>query len=155
VILSRDDDGQYFWPLLNPPDRGHELSNRLTLADDLLARWIVGDLPDETGVEETQTAIEITLRQLLTAGSSVNFPTLLGRSVEAGLIANEDREVLATLNRSRVNVKHHAGVIPRDEAEATTSLLHGALGVLDRLENRIESGDRAHQRRDGGGTRPV
>ena len=65
AVLTRDDEARVFWPLLDPPDLGHELAARLTVADELLARWMVGDLPDETGVEEMQTAIEIVLRGLL------------------------------------------------------------------------------------------
>jgi hypothetical protein len=80
VVLARDDESRVFWPLLDPPDLEHDLAARLTLADELLARWMVGDLPDETGVEEMQTAIEIVLRRVLRAGQHVSFPKLADRA---------------------------------------------------------------------------
>jgi hypothetical protein len=139
VVLSRDDEARVFWPLLDPPDLGHNLAARLSLADELLARWMVGDLPDETAVEEMQTAIEIVLRRLLGAGQHVSFPRLAHRALEHTLIDEQDRSALVALNDRRVAIKHHGGVIPSEDEEDARSALYSATRVLERLEGRIAS----------------
>ena len=123
-----------FWPLLDPPDFGHDLAARLTLADELIARWLVGDLPDETGIEEIHTAIEITLRRVLDAGNTVRFPALIDRAVQRGLITQVDGKVLVDLNKRRVQIKHHGGVIPPEAETESASTLHASVWVLDRIE---------------------
>jgi hypothetical protein len=142
VVLTRDDEARVFWPLLDPPDLGHDLAARLTLADELLARWMVGDLPDETGVEEMQTAIEIVLRRVLNAGQRVPFPQLVDRAVKHAIIDHDDRRVLVDLNNRRVEIKHHGGVIPPESEDDARSVLYGAAGVLDRIEGRLTAGGR-------------
>jgi hypothetical protein len=140
VVLGRDDEARVFWPLLDPPDLGHEFAARLTLADALLARWMVGDLPDETGIEEMHTAIEIVLRRVLRAGRRVSFPGLADRAVEHSLIDIHDRSVLVDLNDRRVDIKHHGGVIPPEAQADVSAVLHDAAWVLERLEGRLARG---------------
>jgi hypothetical protein len=137
VVLTRDDDARVFWPLLDPPDLGHELAARLTLADELLARWMVGDLPDEMGVEEMQTAIEIVLRRVLNAGQRVPFPELVDRAVKHAIIHQDDRKVLVDLNDRRVEIKHHGGAIPPESEDDARSVLYSAAGVLGQIEGRL------------------
>jgi hypothetical protein len=60
-----------YWTLLDPPHLDHELAARLSLADELLARWLVGELPYETGLEKLQTALEIMLRTVTGSGKGV------------------------------------------------------------------------------------
>ena len=134
VVLHRQDDARVFWPLLDPPDLEHDLAARLALADELIARWLVGDLPDETGIEETHTAIEIVLRRVLDAGKSVQFPDLVGRAAERGLITQEDHGVLVDLNKRRVQIKHRGGVIPPAAEAEAASTLHASMRMLDRIE---------------------
>jgi hypothetical protein len=62
----------------------HPLAARPRIADQLLARWVVGDLPTELAVEEAHTALEIVMRYLLGAGQSVSFPGLVDRAVRHG-----------------------------------------------------------------------
>ena len=107
AVRTRDDEARVFSPLLDPPDLGQELAARLTLADELLARLMVGDLPDETGVEEMQTAIEIVLGGLLGEVSGCLFPELAERAVKQAII-DDVRRVLVDLNTRRVEIKHHA-----------------------------------------------
>ena len=140
VALHREDDARVFWPLLDPPDLGHDLAARLTLADEMIARWLVGDLPDETGIEEIQTAIEIVLRRVLHAGESVRFPTLARRAAQRGLITQEDHDVLVDLNERRVQIKHHGGVIPPEAETEAKSTLKASLWVLDRIETCLTRG---------------
>jgi hypothetical protein len=137
VVLSRDDEAAVFWPLLNPPEQEDELAARLTLSDELLARWLVGDLPDETGVEEMQTAIEIVLRRVLAGGRRVSFPELADRAVDAALIDEEDRRVLLDLNARRVGIKHHGGVIAKEALNDARLELHHSAWVLERLQSRL------------------
>jgi hypothetical protein len=137
VVLTRDDDARVFWPLLDPPDLGHELAARLTLADELLARWMVGDLPDETGVEEMQTAIEIVLRRVLGAGQRVPFPELAERAAKHALIDEDDRRVLVDLNNRRVEIKHHGGVIPPESKDDARAVLYSAAWVLEQIEGQL------------------
>ena len=107
------------------------------LADELLARWMVGDLPDETGVEEMQTAIEIVLRRTLGAGQRVSFPELADRACKQGLFDEGGRRVLADLNSQRVQIKHHGGVIPAEAKESARSMLHSAASTLEHLQGRL------------------
>ena len=134
VVLHREDDARVFWPLLDPPELGHDLAARLTLADEMIARWLVGDLPDETGIEELHTAIEIVLRSVLDAGESVRFPALVVRAAQRGLITQEDQDVLVALNERRRQIKHRGGVIPPEAETEARSTLHASLWVLDRIE---------------------
>ena len=140
VVLHRQDDARVFWPLLDPPDLGHDLAARLTLADELIARWLVGDLPDETGIEEIHTAIEIVLRRVLDAGERVPFPDLIRTAAERELITQEDHDVLVDLNKRRVQIKHHGGVIPPDAETETASTLNASMRVLDRIERCLNRG---------------
>lgn len=133
VVATRDDEAGVFWALLDLPDLEHKLAARLTIADLLLAKWMVGDLPVETGIEEMQTAVEIVLRRVLRAGQGVHFPRLTDRAVEHGLINEGDRRVLTELNDQRVEIKHRGGVIPPGAEDDTRSALHSAAEVLDRL----------------------
>lgn len=134
VVLHREDEARVFWPLLDPPDVGHDLADRLTLADEMVARWLVGDLPYETAIEETQTAIEIGLKRVLDAGENARFPTLIERAAQSGLITQEDRNVLVDLNERRRRIKHHGVVIsPEAKAEAKSTLI-ASLQVLYRIE---------------------
>lgn len=142
VVLTRDDEARVFWPLLDPPNLGHELAARLTLADELLARWMVGDLPDEVGVEEMQTAIEIVLRRILSAGQRVSFPELADRAVEQAVIGEDDRRVLVHLNKRRVEIKHHGGVIPPESEVEARSVLYSAAEVLDQIEGGLAASTR-------------
>ena len=135
VVLHREDDARVFWPLLDPPDLGHDLAARLTLADEMIARWLVGDLPNETGIEEIQTAIEIVLRKVLNAGKNVRFPALIGRAAQRGLITQEDHNVLVDLNKWRVQIKHRGGIIPPEAETEAASTLDASLWVLDRIES--------------------
>lgn len=137
VVLHREDDARVFWPLLDPPDLGHDLAARLTLADEMIARWLVGDLPDETGIEEIHTAIEIVLRRVLDAGKRVQFRELIRRAAQRGLITQEDHDALVDLNEWRRQIKHRGGVIPPKAETVAKSTLHASLWVLDRIEARL------------------
>jgi hypothetical protein len=138
VTLSRDDVARVFWPILDPPDLGQPLADRLQLADRLIGRWIVGDLPDETGLEEIHTAIEIVLRTVLAAGRNARFPQLLDRAQACGMIDAAGRQALTRLNDHRRTVKHNGGVIPTADGEAVTADLWRAAGSLDRLQGRLD-----------------
>ncbi|WP_166657534.1 hypothetical protein [Ilumatobacter fluminis] len=138
VVSSRDDEPRVFWPILDPPDRGHPLSDRLTLADEQIGRWIVGDLPDEIGLEEMHTALEIVLRSVLAAGNNTRFPALLDRARAADLIGDDGHEALTRLNAHRRAVKHHGGVVPIEDQGAVRTDLWRVADVLDRLQGRTD-----------------
>lgn len=138
VITSRTDEARVFWPILDPPDMGRPLSERLQLADRLIGRWIVADLPDETALEELHTAFEIVLRTVLASGRDARFPQLLDRAQDAGLIDAEDHRALAQLNDHRRTVKHRGGVIPAADKRAVKADLWRAIGALDRLQGQLE-----------------
>jgi hypothetical protein len=103
---------------------------------------MVGDLPDEVGVEEMQTAIEIVLRRILSAGQRVSFPELADRAVEQAVIGEDDRRVLVHLNNRRVEIKHHGGVIPPESEAEARSVLYSAAEVLDQIEGRLAASRR-------------
>lgn len=137
VATSRTDRARVFWPILDPPDMGRPLSDRLQLADRLIGRWIVDDLSDETGLEELHTAIEIVLRTVLAAGRNTRFPQLLDRARSACLIGDDDHEALTRLNNHRRTVKHHGGVIPTADERAVKADLWRAVGALDHLQGHL------------------
>lgn len=137
VVTSRTDRARVFWPVLDPPDIGRPLSDRLQLADELIGRWMVDDLPDETGLEELHTAIEIVLRTVLAAGRNARFPQLLDRARTAGLIGDADHEALTRLNDHRRRVKHHGGVIPTADEHAVNADLWRATSALDHLQGHL------------------
>jgi hypothetical protein len=58
-------------------------------------------------------------------------------ALEHALIDEEDRMALLDLNRWRVQIKHHGGVIPPDAEDDARSVLHSAAWVLDRIEGRL------------------
>ena len=134
VVLHREDDARVFWPRLDLPDSEHDLAARLTLADEMIARWLVRDLPDETGIEEIHTAIEIVLRRVLAAGERDPFPSLIRTAAQSGLITQEDHDVLVDLNERRVQIKHRGGVIPPEAETEAVSTLNASLWVFDRIE---------------------
>ena len=96
---------------------------------------MIDDLPDEIGLEEMHTAIEIVLRTVLAAGNNARFPQLLERAETAGIIDEDDRAALTRLNDHRRTVKHHGGVIPTDDEEAAKVDLWRAASSLDRLQD--------------------
>lgn len=138
VILSRNDEAIVWWPCLDPPDLPHDLARRLALADGLLARWLVGDVPPEVAVDEAQTALEIVLRRLLQAGAALPFPKLTDQAFARQLFSEEERNRIVDLNNRRRSIKHHGGVIPDEEREVVREDLLVAMSALDRLESRLD-----------------
>jgi hypothetical protein len=58
VGTSRPDPVRYLWPVLDIPEQDHRLGPRLWIAEDAIARWMTGDLPEEIVIEEVHTAAE-------------------------------------------------------------------------------------------------
>lgn len=145
VVTSRTDEARVFWPILDPPDLGQYLADRLQLADGLIGRWMVGDLPTEIGLEELHTALEIVLRAVLDAGNNTPFPTLVSRAQGDGLIDDADHVAVTRLNDHRRTVKHHGGVIPMsDEDDVKRDLWH-SIKALDSLQGHLGKSKQPHR----------
>lgn len=142
VILSRDDDASVYWPFIRPPDLADDLARRLAVADGLLARWMVGDLPPEVAIDEAHTAVEIVLRRALESGRGTSFPQLLNRAAAPPrrLITDQECGWLSRLNDRRRFIKHHGGVIPEGEEDAVRQELLVSLDALDQIEGRLKIG---------------
>jgi len=132
IRTSVRDPGRWIWPVLDYPlDTPH--TDRLVLADDVLARWLVGGISDEIVVEELHTIVEAMLRHRLGAGQSVLWPRLLERACTARLLDDEELETLRAFNSGlRRKVKHAAATLSDFEREEAESTLWKVITIAER-----------------------
>ena len=72
VLTTKSDPVAYRWSVIDVPALEHVLGPRLWVSDEIIARWMTGDMPDELAVEEVHTAAEAVLRHVLAAGKHVS-----------------------------------------------------------------------------------
>ncbi len=133
IRTSTPDPVQWVWPILWYVDNA-ELTPRAVMADELLARWIVGDVPEEIVVEELHTIAEALLRESLGAGRRVRWPELLKRSRDGELLAEASTSLLEQLNREyRNRLKHRGEALGEEEREQVRAMLFETIGALDAL----------------------
>ncbi|MEX2323891.1 MAG: hypothetical protein WEA29_09010 [Acidimicrobiia bacterium] len=131
VRTSTRDEGRWIWPIVDYPLDTPNTA-RLIMADDLLARWLVGELPEETVVEELHTIVEALLRHRLSAGRSVRWPELLVRADDAGLLSPTEVKVLEVFNRTwRRELKHMGRVLTTEERKEAKRLLWSVLSIAE------------------------
>jgi hypothetical protein len=142
VVTSRLDHVKYRWSVVDIPEPDHRLGPRLWLADEVIARWMTSDMPEEIAIEEMHTAAEGALRYLLKAGHSTRWPTLLLQAVAAGLLDYQAAATFAEFNSQyRNRLKHRTEAIPDDERDEVREAMHRLLERLIRLLERMEAGD--------------
>jgi hypothetical protein len=108
-------------------------------SDELVGRWIVGELTEEIAIEELHTLVGALLKSLLRV-SRKNSTKLLTVAVDRKLIDESEQTLLCSLNSLfRNRLKHEAQVIDPDEREEAKETLwkvlthaEGTLGRLDR-----------------------
>lgn len=129
----------WFWPVIDVPNASHRLAARLTLSDKIIARWLVGDLPEETAIEELHTAMEGLFRSLLGSRKG-NWPSLLDRAEKAGYIASTQSATLNTFNAIyRNRLKHEAETLTDSERERAREAMYDVIGIADAVLSRGDS----------------
>lgn len=56
ALTSTSDPVAYRWSVIDVPALEHALGPRLWVSDEVIARWMTGDMPVELAVEEVHTA---------------------------------------------------------------------------------------------------
>jgi hypothetical protein len=123
----------WIWPTIEYVE-DDQLTPRLVIADELVARWITEEVPEEIVIEELHTAAEAVLRGVLQAGRRVNWPTLLDRARARGILGQEARNNLERFNREyRNRLKHLGRALDDDEREGVRQMIWDVLYALDQL----------------------
>jgi hypothetical protein len=134
ISSTGNDTGRFFWPVIEVPIPPDPLEPRLAISDDLVGRWIVGNLPEEVAIEELHTSVEGLLRRLLGVGKGPNWPTLLTKARSSGYISETDGGILTSFNTLyRNRLKHQAEALIDDEREAASQTMWMVLGICEGL----------------------
>jgi len=137
ISANGRDAAAWIWPVIEFPPRTDALGPRLQISDSLIARWLVGDLPDEVAIEELHTVVEGLLRQCLALGRGPNWPSLLTRAEGTGLITARERSDLEDFNSLyRNRLKHRAKALSSSERVAVKDALTEVIMSAERLLGR-------------------
>jgi hypothetical protein len=110
-----------------------ETKQRLAQADWLVGRWIVGELPVETIIEEVHTVAEAVLRSATKSPRGTRWPQLVKNAREMRLLTSDDVAVLTRFSRVHRNrLKHEAGILAKGEDDQ--ALVGDVVLVLDHVE---------------------
>lgn len=135
VSSTGSDRIRWFWPVIDVPDPPSRLADRLAISDGLVARWLVGDLPEEVAIEELHTAVEGLLKSLVGNGK---WPQLLARAEAAGTLSSTDKSTLDVFNVAyRVHLKHQTRALADNERTKANELMHEVLAITERLLGRL------------------
>lgn len=138
ISSGGSDEVGWFWPVINVPEPSSPLAPRLIISDSLVARWIVGDLPEEIAIEELHTAIEGLFRAVLGGGKG-RWPMLFAKAVAAGHLQTADKTTLHSFNiRYRNRLKHQALALTDAERVHVNALMRDVLGITERLITSIK-----------------
>ena len=136
VRTSVGDPVRWVWPLIDYPE-GQRLTARLLLADEIVARWLVEDIPEEIVIEELHTVVESVLRQQLSAKHRDKWPTLLDLASRRGLLTPAQKQLLSMFNRHyRNRLKHRGEVLDDSDRSTIRTMLSDVLFALDGLLDR-------------------
>ena len=128
---------RWIWPVLDIPHEASPLYARLVISDELIGRWIVGELPEELAIEEFHTTIEALLRHLTDLGPTATWPPLLGRSKRLGYLSGAEGRTLHSFNRLHRNrVKHEGLALSVPERAQARAVLYDVLTIAERLLSR-------------------
>ena len=134
ISATGSDKGKFFWPVIDVPLPPHALAPRLVQSDELVGRWIVGDLPEEAAIEELHTSVEGVLRSLLGVGKGPNWPKLLEGAEAGGFISTSERLILDSFNTLHRNrLKHGALALAETERIAAAAAMWNVLAICESL----------------------
>ena len=120
------------------PEFPSPIAARLAISDSLVARWLVGDIPEEVAIEELHTSAEGLLRVLLGVGKGPNWPTLLTAAEAAGMLSAADSATLGTFNLLyRNRLKHQALALSESERATAAEVMKQVLEIGERLLARL------------------
>jgi hypothetical protein len=137
VSLDGRDRVRWIWPIIDFPERKQRLNPRLLISDELIGRWMTGDLPEEVAIEEFHTAIEALLRHLQKVGRGPSWPTLLGRAKSRGDLSSADARTLTRFNDLHRNrLKHEGSALTAAERKGVKQVLLDVLVITERLLSR-------------------
>lgn len=140
ISSTKRDDGLFYWPVIDVPKSPHSLEPRLTISDDVLGRWIVGELPIEVAIEELHTAVEGVLRAFPGARKRSNWPQLLVNVESLELLTPSNKELLTEFNcLYRNRLKHRTLALTDSERVKARDDFHKILGVAEKLLGRMPS----------------
>lgn len=135
IRATGDDRVRWFWPVIDVPELPSPLAPRLVIADNAIARWIVGELPEELAIEEVHTAVEGLLRSLVGKGK---WPVVLGKAENAKMLTSADKALLNHFNVVyRVRLKHNLVALTEVERAAARDSLYEVLDLCERLLDRV------------------
>lgn len=138
VTSSGSDTGHYFWPVMDVPLPPHPLEPRLSITDDLIGRWIVGDLPSEAAIEELHTSMEGLLRKLPRVPRRATWPAMLKIALDAGFITSKDKTALMSFNTQfRNRLKHRTLALRESHRVAVAERMSEVLDIHENLLGRI------------------
>ncbi len=135
IRATGHDRVRWFWPVIDVPEPPSPLAARLAIADAAIARWIVGDLPEELAIEEVHTAVEGLLRSLVGTGK---WPVLLRMAETTGMLTSGEKTSLHNFNvLYRIRLKHNLAALTDSERATARDSLYEVLNVCERLLQRV------------------
>jgi hypothetical protein len=138
ISTSGSDRVRWLWPVMDIPEFPSPIAARLAISDSLVARWLVGDIPEEVAIEELHTSAEGLLRVLLGVGKGPNWPTLLTAAEAAGMLSAADSATLGTFNLLyRNRLKHQALALSESERATAAEVMKQVLEIGERLLARL------------------
>jgi hypothetical protein len=134
ISTSGRDRVRWIWPVINIPERPSPLAARLEISDSIVARWLVGDMPEEVAIEELHTSVEGLLRVLLGLGKGNDWPALLVSAESVGLLTGAERATLRKFNTLyRNRLKHQALALSDADRAGATETMREVLAISEHL----------------------
>jgi hypothetical protein len=138
ITTTGSDRVRWLWPVMDIPEPPSPLAARLAISDSLVARWLVGDLPEEVAIEELHTSVEGLLRVLLGVGKGPNWPALLTAAESAGVLKPMESATLGTFNvLYRNHLKHQALALSNSDRATAGEVMRQVLQIGERLLARL------------------
>jgi len=135
ISASGRDVPGWLWPILDIPEATSPLEPRLRICDELIGRWLVGDLPEEVAIEELHTAAEGLLKSLPGVGGG--WTKLLATAMANGYISDSEKSVLNRFNvQYRIALKHRLLALGDSDRENAKETMNSVIMILERLLRR-------------------
>jgi len=138
VISYRDDDCMLIWPMFEFADHVPALRQRQMQADDLVAWWLLRELPTETVIEDIHTVAEALLRYVTKRARKCDWPCLIEAALDAEIITPSDSASLATFSTTIRNpLKHRGATIDSAHEDTYRDAVIKVLAVIEKVARQL------------------
>lgn len=133
IQTATSSSNKFQWTIFDWPE-DEPLYSRLLISDQILARWYIGDIPEEIALEELHFMLEYLARKITKSGQHIPFPKLVIKMFERGNIEESERDLMMQFNNIRREFRHRGRAIRDDsEREELRSLIRQVLFIAVKL----------------------